>query len=540
MKLLLLILCIVWGPLVVAYEFYAFVDAKCRATSGLVAHVSETKVIVWQLDGKFKKISRKNVKDVLVFSVTDNPFAPIPQTKIATSLLKKIFVGNNSKNSLFIGLPYKFVEELVFFHDTKGKLYVLDMGEIKRIEKVTKKELEGEKKSTHKSKVIDNIKLGDYLPHCLNKGGRGKASLRPNQVISGKIKVFEFFKNLEDGFNQIENFEERTILYGRPFLFEKRSRLGFNYVSRGREHEVPFPFYFQWSNGKEFHFQSQTVLGASSSKWLPNVEPLAMASSEVKSHFFNAIFIGNILSLQAGESALKSSAGGYGDMVRVAPHLNYLSMMGGDWRYLSLSAGIYFPSYVLVFGAKNFLEKREILARKSSPVFRGQIITDHLTVRMMYSYTAYDHSPAIYGKHFFGKGKVLDRVAEPIDNPEEYIYDARDIEEIKGLVFKSQFVRLGFDYQLRKDIQFGVDEVFMKGEYDESLVHVSDSRSITNQLEFEHLYTTAYIKQSFGHYVSLKLVGNIYIYKYDYSIDKKRTKVDDTSFSFGGSFELLF
>ena len=186
------------------------------------------------------------------------------------------------------------------------------------------------------------------------------------------------------------------------------------------------------------------------------------------------------------------------------------------------------PSYVLKFGK----EHREVFAHKSSPAFRLQLIKEKLTLRFMYSFTDYQHSPAIYEEHFTGKGEAL---SDGLLGNDESDYNWIEHGSIaKGLSLESQFVRLGFDYKIDQETTAGVDEIFMTGRYDEQLKEKS------HRLKFQHLYTSAYIKKNFGHYVSLKFVGNFYSYKYDYSIDEKSEKVNDTLLTLGGAFELLF
>lgn len=510
----LLLLCCQWAQ---GYEFYTFVDRQCHAYTGLVIHVGEEQVAIWQLNGEFKTFSREKIDRVFIFNTSDNPFPRVPKSQAAISLLKKVFTRNRSKKPLLIGWPYKFVEELVFFFDIKGKIYILDLNQIKLIEEVKKNEklrfVLSKKKPVH-------LDLGRYLSRCFDqKSERRPHSLAPDRVIGDKIKIFEFFKNLENGFNQIDDFQERTWVYGRPFLFERRPRLGILAFNGVREYS-PFdiPFYYQWSNGRDLHFQSQSVIGGSFVKWLPNVEPTFVVMSDVKSHFFNATFVGNLFALSAGSDVTdgerlenKEDAS---NKIQVTPQFNYLSMMGADWRFLSLSAGPYFATYILKIDD----EVREVLATKNSPVFRLQLIWDDLILRMIFSSSRYTHSDVLVGKHFVGSGDLYK------DHSSNF----------KSLSFKSRFLRLGFDYNISQDTTLGVDEVFMKGEYTEEVA------SFNNHLDFQHLYTSAYVQRQFGHYVFLKLVGNYYMYKYDYRMGDQSGNVDDTLFSLGGIFGLLF
>ena len=518
-----------WG-----YEFFTLLEDKCQFSSGLVVRMSEESVVVWQLNGRFKKISREAIKNILIFNVADNPFSKVSGSGMGRSLLRKVFVGEDRKKPLLIGWPYKFVEELVFYYDFKGRVYVIDMAQIKLIEKLRPKD---QLKVRRPPRTPVVLALKNYFPHCtqkkVNRGKRNKKSLRPDRIISGKIKVFEFLKNLQDGFNRTGDFEERTLVYGKPFLFERRSRLGITIFDNEQENNSSFlPIYYQWSSGEDFHFQSQSVVGGKFVKWLPNVKPLTVFMSEIKSHFFNALFIGNPTALAAGKKTI-----GFFDedksMDRVFTGFNYLTMMGGDWRNLSLSVGLFYPSYILKFGG----EQREVIASKSSTIFRFQVIRDIFTLRFIYSPTKYLHAPAIFDKHFWGGGSALDRSLKR-DSDEEN-NGANDTNndlkgEIQRLSLNSQFMRLGFDYQITNDTSAGVDEVLLLGKYSEIL------NDFTNKVEFKNISTTVYIKRNFGHYTSLKVVGNFYTHEYKYSLNGESKKTDDTNFSLGGVFELLF
>ena len=518
-----------WG-----YEFFTLLEDKCQFSSGLVVRMSEENVVVWQLNGRFKKISREAIKNILIFNVADNPFSKVSGSRMGRSLLRKVFVGEDLKKPLLIGWPYKFVEELVFYYALKGRIYVIDMAQIKLIEKLGPKD---QLKVRRPPRTPVVLSLENYLPHCTQKkvkrGKRNKKSLQPDRIISGKIKVFEFLKNLQDGFNRTGDFEERTLVYGKPFLFERRPRLGITIFDNEQESNSSFlPLYYQWSNGEDFHFQSQSVVGGKFVKWLPNINPLTVFMSEVKSHFFNATFVGNLTALAAG----KKTVGFFNEgksIDRVFTGFNYLTMMGGDWRNLSLSIGLFYPAYILDFGG----EQREVLASKSSTIFRFQVIRDIFTLRLMYSPTKYLHAPAIFDKHFWGEGSALDKsLGEDSDEEKDdsNYTNNRPKWKIQRLSLKSKFIRLGFDYQITDDMSAGVDEVLLLGKYSETL------NDFTNKVEFKNIHTSVYIKRTFGHYTSLKVVGNFYTHEYKYSLNGESKKTDDSNFRLGGVFELLF
>ena len=498
-----------------AHEFISFVDKKCRIYSGLVAHVDESSFILWELHGGVKNLRRENIEGIFVFNTSKNPFSSMKVSDQLRPFFRKI--SFEEEGNSFVGWPYKFIEDLIFFISTEGQRYVVAIDQIKLIDKLK----EGDHlRFSQARRVPAKIDLAPYYSRCFKTQKRNQ-SLRPHHVVIGKIKVFEFFKDLEEGFNNVSNLRERTQVYPRPYVFEKKrrgGRLGFHRFdsSKGRDRERFIPLYFQWTTGKDFHFQGRTTLGAHYTKWTPNVDPIGVLSSELKSHFFNIIFVGNYnpTLIPVGLRVSRAVRTGTSKLPQLSPHLNYLALMGADWKQFSLSAGPYYPSFVLTVND----EMRELLSTKASPMIRFQYTKKDWALRVLYSQTNYLYPTVNFNEHLHGDGTIYENRAK----------------SFKEVSFKNRFLRLGLDYTVDEDTTVGIDEVIMKGKYKE-LIGPS-----TNNMDFLHLYTSAYAERDFGHYVFLRVVGNFYSFKYDYKMGEKNDSTKDSLLTMGVVLGLLF
>ena len=446
-------------------------------------------------------LRRKDIGGVLIFDSPGNPYSFQNSSSVLRPFLRKITFGEGNSSESIVGWPYKFVEDLVFYISVENKNYVLSMGQIGSIEK-----LKPNKPISLSQGPAVPIKLNltEYLPHCFKGKKNQNHYLRPTRTIIDKIKIFVFFENLENGFNRIYNFEDRTRVYARPFLYGKRdSRFGF-LSSFGNKREFNYdalPLYFQRTKGTNFHFQSKTKVGTSHQEWLPGVEPLFAVTSEVKSHFFNALFIGSLGSLKVGKRGfLKNDDKTLEkDKFNVTTSLNYLALMGFDYHKYSFSLGPYYPIYAITTQET----ETQILASNASPMFRFQYTGERSAFRMFLTHTKYD-------------------LKEPthIDISFESDLDEGN-RKIEHFYFEGFNVRIGFDYQFDSDFMVSIDEVLSRGKYRQDLsTWEKENAQIREKSEFDflHLNTTAYLQKDMGDYVFVQLRGNYYIYKYNHSI----------------------
>ena len=516
-RLFFLVFCLILANNILGYEFYTFVDDKCRAHSGLITGINEQNFFLWKLDGKLISLQREKISSVLVFDTRKNPYSNVKSSPKLRPFLRKVTFGTSNDRESIIGWPYKFVEDLVFYISTQNKNYVLSLEQIKSIQGLAPNERVSDSKDRTFPVVLN---LAPYLPHCFPNRPSRAAGLRPTRTITDKIKVFVFFENLENGLNRVSNFEDRTQVYARPFLYGKNdARFGIQRFDEQRRelymHSSPvLPVYFQWKSGSDFHFQSQTTLGGSYQQWLPNVEPLSVIASDLKSHFFNALFIGNLTTLSAGRPLKLGGTGGAPEKYNVSTSLNYMALMGFDYHKYTFAVGPYYPIYNLSTEDST----TQVLAVKASPAFRFQYTGEKSKLRLLVSRTSYDQNNP-------SAADVIDEAGNP---------DGGD-----HFSLKAHTLRAGFDYQINADMIASIDEVLTFGKYK------SRGDSVNVEFDFRHLYTTASLQRDMGDYVFLRLTGNYYIYKYKNKITGLAGgNVDDshdgTDFKFGVVFGLIF
>ena len=503
-----------------SYEFYTLVDHKCRIYSGLISVVDKDNFSLWKLDGEVITLRRKDIESVFAFDTMKNPYSSKKFSSELRPFLRKVAFGKGESRESIIGWPYKFVEDLVFYISVENKKYVLSMGQISSIEKL---ESDTSINDSKERTTAARLNLAPYLPHCFSGKKKKKRTdyLRPTRTITDKIKIFVFFENLETGYNRIHNFEDRTRVYARPFLYGKAgSRFAYLRDLGTREFNGVLPIYFQRTKGTDFHFQSKTTMGGAYQEWLPNVEPLSVVSSEIKSHFFNALFVGNIFNLTAGshvslnvdEEILKS------DKFNVTTSFNYLALMGFDYNKYSFSLGLYHPVYAI----NTEDTEVQILASGASPMFRFQYVGERSKLRMFFSNTEYDKS-------------------EPSEFDISYDYPEHKIDHFS---FDGYNMRIGFDYQINSELMASIDEVVSWGTYRQRLLPENQSgvsKREQSEFKFRHLYTSASVQRDMGDYVFIQLRGNYYVYKYKYNVVRTLNEVHDgTDFKLGVILGFIF
>ena len=511
-----------------SYEFYTFVDKKCQIHSGLISGVDKDNFSLWKLDGEIITLRRKDIGSVLAFDTMKNPYSSKKSSSGLRPFLRKVAFGKGESRESIIGWPYKFVEDLVFYISVENKKYVLSMGQISSIEKL---ESDISIDNSRERATAVRLDLAPHLPHCFSEKKKKKRTdyLRPTRTITDKIKIFVFFENLEKGYNRIHNFEDRTRVYARPFLHGKvDSRIAFSKHLGNREFNGSLPIYFQRTKGTDFGFQSKTTAGGAYQEWLPNVEPIFAVSSEIKSHFFNALFVGDIFNLPAGYSVpiAKDEEILESDKFNVTTSLNYLALMGFDYNKYSFSVGLYHPVYTISTNDS----KIQILASAASPMFRFQYVGEKSKLRMFFSNTEYDQS------------KPSDEfdISFETSNPRYNDYT----KKFEHFSFDGYNMRVGFDYQINSDLVASIDEVVSWGKYRQRLL-LKDRDGVSNseqsEFKFRHLYTSASLQRDMGDYVFIQLRGNYYVYKYKYNVVGTLNEVHDgTDFKLGVILGFIF
>ncbi|MCB0355991.1 MAG: hypothetical protein KDD40_03235 [Bdellovibrionales bacterium] len=508
-----------------AVEIYSVLTNKCDLARGLIIDINEEHLAFIDLDGTYKVIPRDSIEFLVIHNTLENPFLGLNLNEGTKAQLLNIYV-NNSDEILFTGWAVKFIEDLVIFYDIKGNSHVL---ELKRITKIRPSDIKKSGPIKIKGEKAE-LRMGNIFFKCAqleDSLNQSKKAILPTRTLGDKVQISEFLSNFEVGFQKLRSYQERTYLYARPFLYERKTKLGFtSYNDYFQNPKSVFPFYYQWSTGEAYRFQSFNQLGNVPNEYVPSPEPFFLARSDVKTHVFHATFVGNLSSLPAGTDFYTEQIETIDkellrpkNKILTAPSLNYLALMGGDYGPWSLSFGTYYPTYMVRYYNKeqNIDEFREILASKVSPMFRIMYTTKNLKLRGVYSKTSYSEA------------------SQPNDKQISRDTDVSVIGFLRAFDFESQFIRAGAEYQLTDRIQVGLDQIILTSEYNEATVS-----GYLNQFGFDHFVTTGFIRHWFGEKVTLRLYVNYFQIEEKADVNDFKDSESLSDFGLGGAFEFVF
>jgi hypothetical protein len=488
-----------------ATELHSLFDGSCRRTTGVLVHVSTDAVALVDLGGRFVVQRRDSIAGIAVHKTLENPLAEISLSPELGVYLRDVWVGDDVAPT-FTGWTTAFFDDLFLYFDLDGQTHVLDPEEIRRIGRSS---LRAARVRPRHHAPVELAFPSEVVP-C-GSGAVAPESVLPARVIADRIKVGDYLGKLEQRYLDQTGFEERTRVYAEPFLFGLESRLGLLYDP---EWDVPFPLYFRWSNGRPYRFQSLSVVGNASHEWLPFAKPSLSVRSDVKSHFFNATFIGHIVSLPAGTDPFEifnQDPVEPGSPPVVDHSYNYLLLMGADWWRLSVSAGAsYLASQVSTAGGI----PRNVLASGLSPTVRLRYQAPGLQLRALYFRTRSD-GPAV---------EVIQGELEP---GEEDPYPGQRYR------WRLDTVRLGATWKPHPTVEVMVDQIGSRGAYRDNLVAGPLS------LRLWEATTSGEIAVSFGRYVTVRGHARVYIKRYDVARPDalEETGVDTR---FGGALEFVF
>lgn len=501
-------------------ELYSLVDERCRLTQGVIVGADEKNVQMIDLKGQAKKIQQDNIKFVLIHNTLENPIDRIKLNEDLRISLNQIYI-KGQRDPLFTGWAVRFIENLVLFYDIRGNSHALELYQISKIRPVEHKIYN---KPTRYLPV--RLHMGSVADQCGLKNSA--KSIRPTRILGDKVQISEVLDNFKKGFAELESYKERTYLYAKPYLYEKKTRMGIAIEGDRKEtlKVIEFPLYFQWANGSEYRFQSFNQVGNLDNEYLPTVERFFAFRSDLKSHIFHASFIGNLTSLAAGTeffTPLKNTWGSELDAKRsqfsqTASSFNYMALMGGDWGPFSVSFGTFFANHLVYVKRPDTVvvdEFREILASNISPILRFMITTEKMKLMALASKTS-------------SKSNNVNDLDVSIDE------DNSTIGSIDSYSFDSLFFRVNGDYSLSKDLSVGASGIYKTMEYDE----VANGNA--NFMKATHITSQVRVKHAFGEYVSIRLYGNYHLIERDFRFTSLSGNEDDNGFTFGGSFEFVF
>jgi predicted transcriptional regulator len=413
----------------------------------------------------------------------------------------------------FSGWPIKFVEDLTFFYSNKNKMIVISEDQIHRIDDGKVEDLK-----LDKNRKEQKLSYREYLPQCFSEQpvvkDKSAQQLRPIKIISDQVRIANFITTYQKGVQYLQSFQERTHLYSRSFYYEKRARFGIIIDRKEIDvgNSIPMPFFFKWTNGRNYHFQSESIVGGYHSEFGPQIQHTPMIKTNFKSHFLNGSFEGNIAGMAAGKSLIDAADSQEVD-VGLYPNYNYLLLMGFDYEGFTFKYGTIYANTTLKSSLADNSFYRQVLASDSSSLFLVQYMTRKWKVYTAYSQTDYNNKRTDLGKQV------------EID----YLGPTLSL-----LNYESSYWRAGGEYQLTDDVKLSANLIFLDGEYSEQT-----SDGVENFFNFKHKSLSLGITHQFSYYLQVRGKGYYINRNYDYRFTKPGS-ISDSSFTWGGYFELLF
>lgn len=486
-----------------ALEVQGFLTSDCQKKIGVTVNVKDRDIDIINLQGQHERLNADAIETLYIFNVIDNPISTIQVDEDALKYLRAVYT-DDSPEPRALAFPARFIEDLVVFFSLDGKSHVYTFADIYKIRPASSASLGSHKPAFQKATTFD---FSSQSGKCEASPGVVKAT----RVLADKISISEFLNAMDEGYDALASFEERTYLYARPFLFEKSTRLGLVFIGKRDEPGINFPMYFQWSTGEPYRFQSFNVFGSKVQEFAPNAEPVFAIRSDVKSHFFHGLFMGNVLGIPAGSTVFDSFARPSGD-VTVQPSFNYMALMGADYGPYSASVGFYFPS----FGIRVGEEYREVRGSSVSYAIRGMYTKSKFRVRAVGAATKYESASA-------KEEEVTARTGK----------DGTDFAP-NSFKFDAVFVRGGFDFDLSDKIRIGTDLISVTGNYKEKV------GAQANDIRFKRITIQPYIQQHFSHYVSITAYADLIQNTFEANFLNQDNDREQRESRFFGTFEFIF
>ncbi len=503
-------------------DLYTLFDGTCRRTTGVLVHVDEDRILVLEMSGRLARMPRDQVGSLVLHNLLENPLYEISLDREFKSYLRDVWVGDDDEAS-FTGWPTSFFDDLLIFTDIEGKTHVVDPADISRMVDTSI----GVSQLRPQVHARPNLGFPAQLVPCAAQTPIAGA-LPPSRVIADRIKLGDHFAKLKESYQAIDEFEERTRVYARPFVFDDSSRVGLFFH---QDMPLPIPFYFRWSSGRPYRFQSRTVLGNTIHDWLPFTTPTLSLTSDAKSHFFNATFVGNILALPAGTNAFRAKEEeGFDDdpfgqgpdepetdkRLGVDVSYNYLILMGADYWRLSVSAG---PAYLSTrietpstrMEPAQPLEARRIDAEKLSPSLRVRYQGAHIDLRALYFNTR------LSGKRTENEFDEMGNAIEP-----------------GRFKLRSDALRLGATLTIFREVEIALDQIFTLGKYSE--------RDNEQPLSLSYFYSdsNAQVSSDFGRFVTVRGYARVLSRRHSVKLPTIFGNDNRTEMRFGAALEFVF
>lgn len=511
-----------------ALELYSFIEEDCKPKTGIIVYVDKSTVYQISIDGHLEKISKENIKHILVYNVLDNPIYQLMFTDELKNLTKE--VHTSSEKTYFSGWPIRFLENLIVFWDVEGKNHLVNIDSIQKFS--TSSDLYPPLKKIEKYKKI-NFGLGKNLPECSNNGFGKESDILPTRMLSDKMRISKFLSIYQNGFRKLNRLQKRTFFYARPYLFDKQTKVAFVIQRDDFQEELSrgMPLYFHWPSGSTFGPQGAFSIGSKPIELSPNVEPVFAMRFDGKYHFLSVSFAGNLNAFSMGNDFIIKNRYSLSEFFnRTQPDqtlflsgFNQIALTGFEWKSFSAIAGFFYPFY----GIQANGVMREILSTESSTLFGFQ-----------YTKKSQKYQILLSDIHLSSTNPTVNDIkliyANEMTNAGEITSQSKQLsDQLNEFNFQNLYLRFNFTWDINEKIRFEASEVVSKGSYDELVA------GEPFKLSFNQFVTSTSIQQSFGNYVSLKGSINYFIRQYNSKTSQHETATDDNKFSFSMAIEFI-
>lgn len=537
-----------------ALEVYSFIDDKKKNYSGFVLSIDETNLVMLSLDGKLNVLEKESIASLYMYHIVQNPIKTLALDSKMAEYLRNVYLTGD-ENPSFTGFPIQMIDETVIFFDLDGRIHVQELSDIVKLRQYDFKENR-------------NLQLSDYKEVLLITDNQDKQknvrelSVYPTKIINGKLNINKYYIKTGDNFVKLNSYQERTHLYAKPLIFDQDFKMGNIFLFRKtgfKERNLMNP-YVQWSTGKAYGFQSKTTIGTTDSEWIPELYPAPVIQSEVKTHFFNTVFAGNMnlaalpagsrLYTSDGDSLTYTNSLNYSYNPYVEINFNYMLLLGGDYGPYSASLGMFYPVYAININ----YHVREITAAETSPAFRFIYQKGGLKIKTVISVTSYGADNGSVSKSVFaryaGGMQFVNMSGEGAVFLDDYGYSEYaddNSSPITKYKLESCSLRAGLIYDLTDDLKIGIDGIFLAGKYRENfnaqeIIAGNNEvyQAYKNSVTFRHYNAGLFLHHRFSDYVALKGIFNFYYNKYDYSFFNIADDKVQKKYEYGGAFELIF
>ena len=503
-----------------AFELYRLLNGDCSTSPGLIIHADEVSIDLLTVDGDLQTVERSTVKNILVYNILDNPISLLKLSGGIGKYLREV-ESTHADSKGFIAWPIRFIENLIVFYDIEGKTHLIEIDKLKSFtvpEQAQFKDQKLEKAQTY------HFGYGDSLMDCPSNGVQDGRLILPTRTLGDQIRINKFLSIFQKGFLYLDQFQQRTYFYAKPYLYEEQTKLGITITHDDYQEEPPsfFPGYIQWSSGSPYSSQGIYSFGNRPLEIVPNVEPMFAFYSAVKSHFFQASFAGNPNGFAAGSDFLIAYRALYEDFLVsrdldnpfIITQFNYVAISGIGIKEYYLGAGFYYPIYG-IYGNEKF---REILSTKTSPIVQFHYTLPSSKFQIIASKTD-------LGSNDPNEDDIILIYGNELINPELFINDSKEtlLENLERFEFHSSFLRIGFEIDSTEEFSYSIYEIIQQGEYEEVI------SGNPYRLKYNHLITAVNSRLQFGDFLTLK-GGLNYFRKFfhsetsdeteDYQVDK--------------------